>query len=49
MEAISAVRHIRNPKEAAEKLVNLAITKGGCEYPKDDVTVVVIRLREPPV
>ena len=44
------MRHIRNPTEAAEKLVNLAKLKGGCEYPTDDVTVVVIRLnpRDPP-
>lgn len=43
-EAIDHVRYIKSPKEAVEELVKFAKTR----YSNDNVTVVVIRLRDPP-
>jgi len=43
-EAIDHVRYIKNPKEAVEELVKYAKAR----YSNDNVTVVVIRLRDPP-
>lgn len=43
-EAIDHVRYIKNPKEAVDELVKYAKTR----YSNDNVTVVVIRLRDPP-
>jgi len=42
--AINHVRYTRDPKKAAEELIKLAIDS---ESP-DDITVVVIRFRDPP-
>jgi serine/threonine protein phosphatase PrpC len=39
------VRSIKDPKQAAEELVKWAIDRGS----KDNITVVVIRLRDPAV
>jgi len=43
-EAIDHVRYIKNPQEAADELVKYAKAR----YSNDNVTVVVIRLRDPP-
>lgn len=43
-EAIDHVRYIGNPKEAVDELVKYAKNR----YSNDNVTVVVIRLRDPP-
>lgn len=43
-EAIDQVRYIKNPREAVEELVKYAKNR----YSNDNVTVVVIRLRDPP-
>jgi len=43
-EAIDHVRFIKNPQEAAEELVKYAKAR----YSNDNVTVVVVRLRDPP-
>ncbi|KAF9784471.1 protein serine/threonine phosphatase 2C [Thelephora terrestris] len=43
-EAVDHVRYIKDPKEAVEELVKYAKNR----YSNDNVTVVVIRLRDPP-
>jgi len=43
-EAIDHVRYIKSPDEAVEELVKYAKAR----YSNDNVTVVVIRLRDPP-
>lgn len=43
-EAIDHVRYIKSPKEAVEELVKYAKNR----YSNDNVTVVVVRLRDPP-
>ena len=43
-EAIDHVRYIKSPKEAVEELVKYAKAR----YSNDNVTVAVIRLRDPP-